>query len=375
MYKKILIFIAIIFLLVFSKTIISGIRLTPFLFQLIFNKNIDLKKNQDRVNLLLLGVGGGTHDGPYLTDTIIFASVDQKNNKVTLVSIPRDLWVPDLVGADKKINTAYSNAEYAKKGGGIIVSSAAISKILNQQINYVARIDFNGFVKAIDLLGGVDIELENALDDHIYPIENKETDSCGKSDEDVKAFLQTASASAEQNLATFFPCRYQYIHFDKGINHMSGQDALEFVRSRHAEGNEGTDFARSKRQEELVKAIKDKVFSLNILINPSKIVDFYSVLKDSIDTNVQENEFDDFIRLALEMKSAKISTMVLDSEDKNTQRPGLLMSPIVSEQYNNEWVLIPRTGNNNFAEIQKYVSCEIEIGNCSISGAPAINKD
>jgi len=367
MKKKIFIIIGILVLVFFGKAIFKTLSLSPFFFQVFFNKNIDLKKTQDRVNILLLGVGGGTHDGTYLTDTIIFASLDTKNNKATLVSIPRDLWVPDLLNTDKKINTAYSDAESKETGGGIIVSSAAIGKILNQQIDYVARIDFSGFVKAVDLLGGINVNVENVLDDYQYPISGKENDICGHTDSeviDLSAQIATGSATGLEA----FPCRYKHIHFDKGLIVMSGEQALEFVRSRHADGEEGSDFARSKRQEEIIKAVKDRVLSLNVLINSSKLVDFYDIISSSIDTNIKENEFDDFVRLAMKMKDANISNVVLDYGDKD--RAGLLINPYISQTFNNEWVLIPRIGNNNFSEIQKYVKCEIEVGNCTISNTP-----
>lgn len=358
MRKKIFIIIGILLLVFFGKVIITTLSLSPFFFQLFFNQNIDLKKTQDRVNVLLLGVGGGTHDGPYLTDTIIFASLDPKNNKATLVSIPRDLWIVDLNG---RINTAYSDAEYKKKGAGAIVSSAVVGKIIQQPIDYVVRIDFNGFVKAVDLLGGIDVNVEDQLDDYGYPVAGKEDDSCGHTDLEVQK-LATASSQLEA-----FPCRYKHIHFDKGIVTMNGGQALEFVRSRHAQGDEGTDFARSKRQEEVIKAVKDKIFSLNVLFNPAKLVDFYGVLKDTIDTNIRQDEFDDFIRLATKMKTAKINNVVLDYGDTNTKRAGLLIHPDISTAYNNEWVLIPRIGINNFDEIQRHVDCEIKTSLCPIS--------
>lgn len=359
MRKKLAIIIGVFLLIFFGKVIIATLSLSPFFFQLFFNQDINLKKTQDRVNVLLLGVGGGIHDGPYLTDTIIFASLDSKNNKATLVSIPRDLWITDLNG---RINTAYSDAEYKKKGGGIIVSSAAVSRIVQQPVDYVVRIDFNGFVKAIDLLGGINVNVKNTLDDYEYPIDGKETDQCGH----TEAEMQDLSTSSQLDA---FPCRYKQIHFSKGIDLMSGQEALEFVRSRHAQGDEGSDFARSKRQEEVISAVKNKVFSINVLINPSKLVDFYNVLKGSIDTNIKEDEFDDFVKLASKMKNAKIGSAVLDYGDVNANRNGLLIHPDISATYNNEWVLIPRLGSNNFSEIQKYINCEIRIGNCPISSS------
>lgn len=155
---------------------------------------------------------------------------------------------------------------------------------------------------------------------------------------------------------------------------MDGATALQFVRSRHATGDEGTDFARSKRQGELIKAVKDKVISLETLLNPVKIVSLYNVVKDSIDTNIKEDEFDDFIKLAGKMKNATLQNVVLDYGDEGKERPGLLIHPEISDEYNNEWVLIPRVGNGNFSEIQKYVECEIKVGNCIITSTLIQNR-
>lgn len=300
--------------------------------------------------MLLLGVAGGKHEGPSLTDTIIFASIDAEQNKVVLISIPRDLWIENLKA---RINVAYAK-------GGLSLVQSVVSKVVGKPIDYVLRIDFDGFEKAIDLLGGVDVDVSSTFDDYEYPVFGKEDDPCGHSDQELKA-LATASSQLDS-----FPCRYLHLHFDKGLQRMDAETALEFVRSRHATGAEGTDFARSKRQGELIRAIKDKVISLETLINPAKIVNLYSIVKDTIDTNIKEDEFDDFIRLSTKMKNANIQNAVLDYGDEEKNRPGLLTHPEVSETYNNEWVLIPRIGNNNFEEIQKYVECEIKVGNCPI---------
>ncbi len=358
MLKKFLVpAIVILFLLSLFKVA----KVSSFLFQLFFTHGVNLKQVNGKVNILLLGAGGANHDGPNLTDTMIFASLDVEKEKVTLLSIPRDLWVPDLNG---RINTAYSNAESQQKGGGILVVQAVVKKIMNQSIDYTVKIDFSGFVKAIDLLGRINVNVENGFDDYKYPIDGKENDLCGHNENDL-AFLATASSQLEA-----FPCRYKHIHFDQGMQKMNGETALEFVRSRHAEGMEGTDFARSKRQEEVITAVKTAALSLNVLLNPSKIIGLYSTVKNSIDTNIKEDEFDDFIRLAGKMNKAKIQSAVLDYGDDQTGRPGLLIHPEISSLYNNEWVLIPRIGDNNYQEIQSYVTCEINSSDCPISKNP-----
>jgi LCP family protein required for cell wall assembly len=370
MRKKILIIIGILFLVFFGKVIITTLRLSPVLFQLIFNNKVEIKKSDGNINILLLGIGGGNHDGTNLSDTMIFASIDQVKNKVTLISLPRDIWSSDLDANGNRINFAYADGESKRKGGGLVEAKAAVSKILGQPIDYGVRIDFAGFVKAVDMIGGLDVVVNNTFDDYIYPVEGKETHPCGKTETEIQEFTKTASASAEQNLAIFFPCRYQHIHFDKGLNHMNGTEALEFVRSRHALGQEGTDFARSARQQEIIKATKDKVLSLGILLNPGKVIGLYDILQSSIDTDIGQNEFDDFIRLADKMRGATITNTVLDYGNPETGRPGLLINPEASADYGYAWVLIPRIGVGNYSEITKYVTCEITVGNCAVSKTP-----
>lgn len=366
--KKRLIITAIFFLGVVFFGIKFG-KYLPFVYQLIFNKDIQLKKNgQGRINILLLGIGGGTHDGPNLSDSMIFASIDPIKNKVTLISIPRDLWVSDI---NNKINAAYAFGEEKQKalpggnsGGGLILAKAIVTKITGQEIDYGVRIDFDGFVKAVDVIGGLDINVENAFDDYEYPIEGKENDPCGHSDNEL---ISLASSSSQLEV---FPCRYMHVHFAKGLQHMDGQTALRFVRSRHAEGEEGTDFARSKRQEKIIKVFKDKTLSLQTLINPTKVISLYNIVKTSLDTDIKQDEFDDFIRLFQKIRGAKVESAVIDYGDPSKDRPGLLKNPPLSSDYNFAWVLIPRIGVDNYSEIQNYIDCEIRIGNCNISKNP-----
>ena len=339
----------------------------PFLFHLVFDRGVSLKQTDNKINILILGIGGGNHDGPNLTDTIILATLDQKSNKITLSSIPRDLWMPSLEANDKKINSAYAYGEAVRKGGGgLALAEAAIRRITGQDVDYGIRIDFSGFVKAVDIVGGLDINVENSFDDYQYPINGKEDDPCGKTSEELQIL---ASASAEQQVQEL-SCRYKHLHFNKGLQRMDGEIALEFVRSRHAIGNEGSDFARSKRQEKVIKAFKDKILSAETLINPAKILDLYNVLKGSIDTDIKQDEFDDFVRLAQKMKQAKINSAVVDTGDEQAKRQGLLIHPLITSEYNLEWVLIPRLGNGNFTEIQKYINCEVKTGNCLVPVKP-----
>lgn len=349
--------IGIIVICIFSLVAVKTAKFLPILFQFVFNKEIQLKKTDGSVNILLLGIGGGKHDGPDLTDTIMYANVNQTKNKVTLVSIPRDLWIPDI---SEKINTAYAIGNNKQKDGGLILAKAVVSKVINQQIDYAFVIDFAGFVKAVDLVGGLDIIVDRTFDDYEYPVEEKYDDLCNHTLDEATKLIATESATV------VFPCRYEHIHFDKGLLHMDGEHALKFVRSRNATNEEGTDFARSRRQQKVISAFKDTIFSLQTILNPIKVANLYGVLSDNIHTDIPNSELDDFIKLAQKMKGAKMYSTVIDAQDKTKGKKGLLVNPALTD-FDGKWVLIPRLGNGKFSEIENFVSCTLSSSdNCMI---------
>ena len=314
------------------------------------------------VNLLLLGIGGGTHEGPDLTDTIIFMHVDPVGKKVTLVSLPRDLWVPSI-GA--KVNATYTFANEQKPGSGLPTMEKAVGDILGQHIDYGIKIDFDGFVKFVDILGGLDINVARTFDDYSYPITGQEDATCGLSDDQI-ASESAAVASGSATELQAFPCRYKHIHFDQGETHMDGETALEYVRSRHALGIEGSDFARSQRQEKVITAVKAKVFSAGTLLNPVKIIDLVNTLSGSLETDIQQTQYPEFISLAQDLKGAKIRSAVIDTGDIENDPYGLLTNPPISDAYGGAWVLVPRKGPADYSEIHEYVDCQIEGINCTV---------
>ena len=368
--KKILLYILLggLAFFIFVKVIPILLTLGSVGAQTVFNKGISLKDTDNRVNILLLGIGGGSHEGPNLTDTIIFVSIDPQLKKMTLVSIPRDLWVTTL---QAKINSAYSTGQDKEDAGGLKLAKAVVSDILGQQIDYGLRIDFDGFVKAIDMMGGLEITVDRVLDDYAYPISGKEEDACGKNDDEIASLsAQIATDSATESEA--FPCRYEHLHFDPGVTHMDGATALKFVRSRHALGREGSDFARSKRQEKVIQAFKDKLLSADTFLNPVKVVSLIDVFKGSIDTDIKQDEYDDFIKLAQKMKGAAVKSAILDFGDEEVGREGLLVNPPLSTDYRGQWVVIPRAGADDYSEIQLFVKCEVESVGCP---TPTLVKD
>jgi len=194
-------------------------------------------------SVLLLGYAGYGHDGGFLTDSIILARINPKLGKIDLISLPRDLWVkfPETVIASHsaKINSAYAvgiddrqypnkSIEFTGKAGGGEMSKYLVSTVTGIKPDYFMAIDFSGFIKAIDQLGGIDINIPKTYDDEFYPLDIGATDLCGKGDEEIKALSATISGD---KLDQQFTCRYEHLHFDKGLVHMDGATALKYARS------------------------------------------------------------------------------------------------------------------------------------------------
>jgi LCP family protein required for cell wall assembly len=358
--KKLLLIavVGIVILLVSFKYIRAGI---PFLYELFVKKDIELtQEKKESLNVLLLGIGGGTHDGPELTDTIILANINPDKNEVNLFSIPRDLWVPEL---QDRINSAYARGQ-VKNGQGKILAKAAVEKVTGQPIDYVFVIDFAGFVKGVDHLGGIEVDVKRGFDDYEYPVSGKENDLCDYTEEEVEQLVATAEAELGVDV---FPCRYKHISFQKGVQEMDGQTALEFVRSRHATGDEGSDFSRSMRQQEVIAALRKKVLSIGILLNPVKVIGLVNIIQDNINTDIKQEEYDDFIKLARKFENAQIKSHIINTSNEIREEYGLLLNPPTSKEYKYQWVLIPRKGNGDFSEVEEFIVCTLSGKTCEIT--------
>ena len=274
-------------------------------------------EDRDRINILLLGVGGKGHDGPQLTDTIIAASIKPSTKQAAMLSIPRDLAIPIENSGWRKINNVNAFAEQSEPGSGGIASSQAIGDLLNAPIDYYIRVDFDGFEKIIDQLGGVDIYVDNTLDDYSYPILGREDDPN-------------------------YYSRFEHLHIDTGWQHMNGILALKYARSRHAAGAEGSDFARAHRQQKILQAVKEKIISANFLLNPSKISNLINTLSENILTNFKVWEIIKLWSMIKNINSNAIINKVLDNSPS-----GLLVD---NRGDNGAYILSPRSGD--FTEVQ-----------------------
>ena len=318
-----------------------------------------LKSDNGRTNILLLGIGGQGHEGPDLSDTMILASVDKEGKDVVLVSIPRDLWAP---GVSAKINAVYAYGQEKDESGLSQVKKASV-ELFGLPIHYAFRIDFDGFIKAIDLVNGLDVEVENTFVDSRYPIAGRQDDLCGLTIETEEVdcisreIVKDATGSAipleditDQNNP--FTCRYETISFNTGLTHMDGTKALKFVRSRYGTNGQGSDFARSARQQKVILAFRQKALSTQTLLNPKTIIDLAKTFGQSIDTDITDEDVPYFLKLEAKIDPSTIRRIVLDvGRDESVLEVG------DSQAHNGQFVLVPK--NNNWTDLAEYIQGEI----------------
>ena len=275
----------------------------------------------DRTNILVLCKNGQGNDSPDLTDNIIFVSINHKNPRITMISLPRDIWVSELRA---KLNSVYFWGNKKGEKGGLILAKAVVEEILGEPVQYGTVIDFKGFIKIIDLLGGIEVDVERSFIDEKYPILGRENDECEGDPE--------------------FRCRYETIVFSQGKQVMDGELALKFVRSRNAQGDEGTDFARTKRQQKVIIAIRNRILSKEIILSPRKLLALVISLHKNSETDIPPDGFAIIVRRILQAKE-NIKSYILAEN--------FFISSPKSSQRDNLYVLIPR--DESWNEIHTWV--------------------
>jgi len=274
-------------------------------------------------NFLILGIRGEGTDSPNLADTIIVVSYNHETQTPTLISVPRDLWVPSI---QAKINTAYYYGEQKNPTAGIQMAEAAILEDLGTPIHYTAIINFTIFKETIDLLDGIDVDIDPGFSDTEFPVLGKEN-------------------------AIPVSDRYETITFATGSAHLNGEMALKFVRSRHSAGDEGTDFARSRRQQAVISALRQKILTPAFLLDKNKLDAFFEILDRNLITNLDNKLYPTLAKIALDTKNNPVKSVTFsDQPDENGIT--ILYNPPVN-QFKGEWVLIPK--DNNWSALKKYL--------------------
>lgn len=231
-------------------------------------------EKQERINFLLMGVDlrPGEH-GPARTDTMIIVSLDPANKSVAMLSLPRDLWVPIPGYGDNRINTAYFTGDARNyPGGGPALAKKTIQYNFGIPIHYYITINFVGFRKVVDALGGVTIDVPKEINDPSFP-----DDTYG----------------------------YRPLFIPKGVQHMDGDMALAYARTRHGD----SDFGRMKRQQQLIKAIRDQALTLNVI---PKIPALWQAKEDMVQTDLTLDKIIALAQIAKDVKTENIRSAVVD---------------------------------------------------------------
>lgn len=262
-------------------------------------------KDEDRINILLLGIGGAEHEeGRLLADSIMIVSFKKSVGKIALISIPRDLYV-QMPGESQyeKINAAYALGEQ-KYGNGLDYSEKTIGYVTGLYIDYAVTVDFEAFETMIDTVGGISIHLDEPF------IEDKQW-WCDENGENCRPFI-----------------------VEIGDQILNGETALFYVRSRFSTD----DFNRARRQQQVMLAIKDKILSLGVLANPFIVNNLFDVVAENVKVDIMPWEIPNLIKLAQKADMENIIGKVFDITPQGllyqTEKDGI-------------YILLPVDGNFN----------------------------
>lgn len=273
---------------------------------------------EGRTNILVLGTGGEGHQGRDLTDSIMLVSYFHPENTVTMVSVPRDLYIKTDRFGGTRINGILELAETkeipADDKRNLEYMRYEFEKIFAMQIQYYVKLDFKALEKVVDELGGVDVHVEKTIDDPFYP--------------DDKSY------------------GYKPFRIEAGDQHLDGETALKYARSRET----SSDFSRAARQQQVLKAMKDKAKASDILGSPSRISRIYDAVSDHVVTDFEIREMVMLARLGKDLEENHIYSYVI--HDDPTKTGGFLFTPL-RELFGGAFVLIP--ASNDWAHIRKFL--------------------
>jgi len=310
----------------------------------------DLKgEKEGRINILLLGMRGeNIPGGGLLADTIMVASLKigatPEENKVSMISIPRDLWVDNPGWGNKsKINAVYAAGEENGKKQGMNDIKKVISDIAGVPIHYGVSINFKGFTDLVNAIDGIDVTLTEAFNE---PLQFNEPHVC-----DPNVFTKPTGKyeykyhkkedGRVQLVAQYPLCTNANVEcggdfkLPVGVNHLDGVKALCFARARYT----SNDFERAKRQQLVIKLIKEKALSIGTLTDFNKVNGIMNSLGDNTRTDMEAWEMKNFFELYQKIGgNVPILQHVLENSEE-----GLLYTPEATAETG--YILAPRGDN------------------------------
>ncbi len=313
---------------------------------------------KDTLDILLLGYGGEGHPGGMLTDVMMIVHIDPEERKAAFISIPRDLWVSIPVRSDqsqnRKINAAFAvgsddrtyplkEPQFKGEAGAGNLTKLVVKAATGITIDHFIAVNFSEFEEAIDVLGGIEVDVPVTFDDYFYPVKGLENETCGKSGTEIAEL--SANLSGFQ-LEKQFECRYEHLHFDEGLQEMDGVAVLKFVRSRHSEQH-GGDFARSERQQVVLESARDKLISIGVIDDIPTFVDMFT---DIIRTNLDIDAIKQIAQTYGSVSAYGVKNVGLTEDN-------VLVS---TRSPDGQFILIPKAGEGIFSEIHSFIQEEIQ---------------
>jgi LCP family protein required for cell wall assembly len=231
-------------------------------------------EEDERVNILLLGIDKRPDEQYARTDTMILVTVDPATGKAGMLSIPRDLWVTVPGYSENRINTAhYQGDKNGYPGGGPALAMKTVQYNLGVPVHFYVRVDFDGFRRIVNTLGGIDVDVAQTINDPKYPDENY---------------------------------GYDPFYIEAGRQHLDGDMALKYARTR---ATQGADFARARRQQQVLIAIREKALAVGAV---PKIPELWATMADTVQTDLQLVDILELTKLADQITGEDIQSAVID---------------------------------------------------------------
>lgn len=325
---------------IFGKISTNG-NIIGSLTRMIPGVNNEIKGEEEgRINVLLLGMRGEElTGGGLLADTIMVASIAPQENKISLLSVPRDLYVKNP-GSDSssKINAVYAYGEQKRKGGGMEDMKTVIGEIVGQPIGYALAINFKGFTDLVNAIGGVEVDLkqpfeesmqfneEHVCDSEVFTVptgrfENKTSTNPSGRVRIVKQYPLCTNPRTECGGDFKLPA---------GKQTLSGDQALCYARARKTT----SDFDRAKRQQIIIQKIKEKALSMGTLTDYSKVNGIIDSLGNNVRTDMQAWEMKRLYEIENSMQNPQMMQKVLENNQE-----GLLYNP--EQKPETGYILLP----------------------------------
>ena len=295
----------------------AGISQAEFISQITSGWQIEPISSNGYKNLLMLGTDSTTERGdvPPLTDTMMLVSLDLKQGAINTLPLPRDLWNE---GYQTKINALLAYGYERSPDNPQQFPQAVIGEMTQVPIHHVVVLSLDQLKTLIDLIGGVEVTVKQGFIDTQYP----------RAGVDI---------TTERDPTVL----YETISFEVGEQTLTGERAMQYIRSRHSEDEQGHDLARGARQQQVIEAVIAKLTNPKLLITQPK-------LAGGVFRFYQEN-FGQVLPLPELVSTAKAllraenpitfqSFQLLDIDDDSTN--GVIDNPPISRAYQNQWVYI-----------------------------------